>query len=150
MKHSCKLCKHLFHSEPKKTTRGPGLRQHRSRPRTAKDVGTRGHARTIQRAPPSSQTCRQPYSRRRSGLFRHTHDRLRRTTQAETGGQRTNNNVADNTAPNDRNQTRIRQTTALHNRQTQGGGKTSRNVTGTRIREAEEEVRVAAREGDTE
>jgi len=53
-------------------------------------------------------------------------------------------------APTDRNQTRIRQTTAIHNRQTQGGGKTSRNVTGTRIREAEEEVRVAAREGDTE
>ncbi len=68
-----------------------------------KDVGTRGNARTKQRTPPPSQTRRQPYSRRRrSGLDSNTHGRLRRTTQAETGRQRTNNNVVDNTAPNDR------------------------------------------------
>jgi hypothetical protein len=70
--------------------------------------------------------------------------------QAETGRQQTNNNVADNTAPNDRNQTRIRQTTALRNRQMQRGGRTTLNVTCTRIREAEAEVRVVAGEEDIE
>jgi hypothetical protein len=58
--------------------------------------------------------------------------------------------VADNTAPTDRNQARNRQTTALRNRQTLRGGKTPRSGTGTRIREAEVEVRVAAEEGDIE
>jgi hypothetical protein len=150
MKHSCKLCKHPSRREPKKTTRGPGLRQHRSRPGKTKDVGTRGNARTKQRTQQPSQTRRRPYSRRRSCLHSNTHDRLRRTTQAETGRQRTNNNVADNTAPNDRNQARIRQTTALRNRQNAKRWQYDEKVTGTRIREAEKEVRVAAAEGNIE
>ena len=58
--------------------------------------------------------------------------------------------MADNTAHNDRNKARMRQKTALRNTQTHGNGRTARNVTRTRIRDAEAEVRVAAGEGDTE
>jgi hypothetical protein len=94
--------------------------------------------------PPPSQTRQEPLLRTRRGLNRNSHDRLRRTTQAEVGRQRTSNNVADIIAPNDRNQTRIRQTAVLRNRQTQGSGRAARNVTRT---QNDAEVRVAAREG---